>query len=1050
MKIVKYIGLFLVCSFPLLGFSQQVDIQLPYFCGFEDPAENANWVLSNGANVNRWTIGSAISREGQNSLYISPDGGATASYDNYTGFVTAYRDIRLDAGQRYRISFDWLNPSDSGSLYVCFIPASEFSNPTNQWNGFGESAGMGLPTHLRLSLKPWVKGDTLMQHASSYQWINGAFEVMGDGQVNRLLFFWQSNYGSNGRTGACIDNIQIGPVDRYCGTVSDLRYKLISGGVGAFVWDGGVYNDGYELMYKNQEDDQWITHGDLKQQSDTIMGLPIGLYDVKVRLVCNGDTSIWYVFNNVFVYQEGEPCVDFLDYRSPESAVVTTGDYQNPYRDTLVVDYGYGSRYSRITTHFNQNEYDELTRTASGEALKTVPEGRLASVRLGNWETGSEAESVTYSMIVDENAPLLLLRYAMVLQNPENHTSSVMPQFVLEVFREELNPTTGKTELVLVDATCGDEKFVSGTNTSGWNKSKEEIGGSETLWRDWTSFGLDLRPYIGEQLYIRLTTYDCNQSGHFGYAYFTLECVTPRIEGMTCGVEKVDSLVAPEGFSYEWTLEGAPDSILSVERVYKPELDDATYNCLLTYKGGACQFNLQARVAPYQVECLFEPEIVYKDCRAEVYLKNESFAYTQKGEIADCDNYYWDLGNGKTSVQKDEKLVIDEPGIYTVTLTADILGECYDTYTKSFEILECKEHLYIDTINMCAGDTLVYNGLMFFTTKVYIDSLKTTTTNCDSVIVLDIRVNDEIVTDTIDYILRQYQEPYYDFNGKHLTETGLYVDTLMASFGCDSIVPLNLLVYPPLRAELEQDTIEVCADESSFVIGHTVLEGDYDVFRLDFDSVAQAAGFVDGTGSRPWDDVLEFPVPEGVKPNVYTAELTFESLDYGTLVFPVHIMVSYPASILVQKWDDVIALLNSQYNGGFEFTSYQWYKNEQPIPGENKPYLYLPERLDVEAEYRVKVTRADDGVSAFSCPIIPEWRESIDVYPTLVQAGMDVVVELSGTGQATLLDIMGLQIAKYPLGDRVNNIRMPDKTGSYILKVMIDEGETKTYNIIVK
>ena len=71
MKFAKYICLSLVCLFPLLGFSQQVDIQLPYFCGFEDPVENANWVLSNGVNVNQWIIGSAISREGQKSLYIS-------------------------------------------------------------------------------------------------------------------------------------------------------------------------------------------------------------------------------------------------------------------------------------------------------------------------------------------------------------------------------------------------------------------------------------------------------------------------------------------------------------------------------------------------------------------------------------------------------------------------------------------------------------------------------------------------------------------------------------------------------------------------------------------------------------------------------------------------------------------------------------------------------------------------------------------------------------------------------------------------------------------
>ena len=77
----------------LLGFSPTAHAQTyPYFCGFEDDAENAQWTLVNGNCANQWYIGTAAKHEGEKGLYITNDGGATTGYDTYSNStVYAYR-----------------------------------------------------------------------------------------------------------------------------------------------------------------------------------------------------------------------------------------------------------------------------------------------------------------------------------------------------------------------------------------------------------------------------------------------------------------------------------------------------------------------------------------------------------------------------------------------------------------------------------------------------------------------------------------------------------------------------------------------------------------------------------------------------------------------------------------------------------------------------------------------------------------------------------------------------------------------------------------------
>ena len=97
----------------------------------------------------------------------------------------------------------------------------------------------------------------------------------------------------------------------------------------------------------------------------------------------------------------------------------------------------------------------------------------------------------------------------------------------------------------------------------------------------------------------------------------------------------------------------------------------------------------------------------------------------------------------------------------------------------------------------------------------------------------------------------------------------------------------------------------------------------------------------------------------------------------------------YPSWIHEQHWNDGIILYNDTYNGGYKFSSYQWYQNGEPLVGETKEYLYLPgglllnNRGDCDNYYQVQLTREKDGYSTLTCPICPIYLTNDTIVPRL-------------------------------------------------------------------
>ncbi len=1016
--------------YPQLAVSNQA-----YFCGFEDPLENAEWTFDFGSNTSRWEIGNALSAEGDNSLYISADGGVTAGFDGNPGYVAVYRDFILNSGRTYEISFEWINPG-SGKLYVCWIDPSSSSNPP-QWSG---NSALTTPAYVKNNSKPWVlntdpetgvfiSADTLMNN--SYTWQKGTFTVGGTGVPMRLLFFWMNDTGSSG-TGAAIDNVQIGRVPS-CGTVSGVVYNLKNNGEGEFSWDAGLYNPTYDFKYMDSSG-VWIEYFGLTSPSVTVPDLPVDAYMVWIRMHCNDYTTIWYMFKNLYIHKSIESCLDYLDIGS-ENVHATWGSFSNPYLNTGVVNYGPESGSSRVTVHSDLSERDPRT----GFQLETVPDGNLASVRLGNWQSGANAESITYYYTVDSLSVLMLLKYAVVMENP-GHNHNQQPKFELEIFDFNDYPIGG---------TCGYENFVSGdTNTLGW----ERYG--TVLWKHWGGFGLNLQNYIGERIKIRLTTYDCSLGAHYGYAYFTLDCARAEIAGVTCGDNEVERLIAPDGYAYEWFPKYRPDSIVSIEREFQPlPTDTGTYVCRMTYKGGDCSFELEANITPRTIIPEFEPVVIYKDCQAEVKFSNTSYTLSSKGDIGEVERFYWEWNDGYTGTEKDHERVFDTPGKYWVDMKANIAGgKCFEILSDTIIIPDLS--VQYDTIKavLCEDDPpFEFNNIYYSRPGVY-EALKLKSVcDCDSIIYVDLQVNDkyDIVVDD-DLLL--YKDEYHDFNGKQLTEPGIYIDTLISVFGCDSIITLNLSVYPVLIMELVNDSVDMCeTTDGPFTLEYIVRQGNFTTYSLLFDEDAIKSGFENQQSVVPLiQDLVEIPVPSGALPGRYKVELVFEDYYSGNDTLTAFLDVNYPSAILVQKWNDVIAILNAEYNGGYTFSQYQWYKDGELLPGETKSYLYVEGNLDFDSQYMVRVTRLEDGVSAFICPIRLEDRTDISVYPTIVRGGETITVILPHDFHMEIWDIMGMKVSGQYLHSNINTIQAPVRSGVYLMNLKSDTGEDKVFTIMVK
>ena len=236
-------------------------------------------------------------------------------------------------------------------------------------------------------------------------------------------------------------------------------------------------------------------------------------------------------------YAVSPGCPDFTDITAP---------YAEPmfkYSNYTVSDewvYGRGSNTHEVITKPLPGAQDTDIRT--GGLLPLWPPGEERVVRLGDFNSryGVDLASIIYHFTVEPGNPLLLLKYAVVLEDPDDNDLR-RPRFTIRVSDKDDR---------LIDP-CAEYSVLFDGKTEGFRTCNPGAGSVPVRWLDWTTAAVDLSAYAGQEVQVRFTT--AGIVGRlFGYAYFTASCVSNRLQVSACRNGNV-VLEAPGGFaSYLW------------------------------------------------------------------------------------------------------------------------------------------------------------------------------------------------------------------------------------------------------------------------------------------------------------------------------------------------------------------------------------------------------------------------------------------------------------------------------------------------------------------
>jgi gliding motility-associated-like protein len=456
--------------------------------------------------------------------------------------------------------------------------------------------------------------------------------------------------------------------------------------------------------------------------------------------------------------------------------------------------------------------------------------------RLGNDNTGSEAEQLVYALSVTSNNALFVYRYAVVLEDP-NHPPGQQPNFRIRVIDQSGN---------VVDPVCGQYWVEAGVGIPGFQTC------GSVRWKDWTTVGINLTPFIGQNVLIEFTTADCGYGAHFGYAYIDCFCVALNILAEYCiGANQVQ-LTAPPGFSYLWS-NGATTQSITVNN----PVTGTQYTCSLTTVTG-CNLVVTATLAP---------TTVYGGFTINAGACGNTLQFTDTSQVLNGNlaQWSWDFGDGSPlGSGPNPSHTYTNQGTYTVTLIVTSVAGCTDTVSQQIQINTLPTAAFIFT-SPCISSPVQFTDQS--------------------------SVNNGIITqwswDFGDGNISSQQNPSHTYAG-----TGPYNVTLIATSnsGCsDTVVQQVTLNDAPIisfTADVLAGCVPLCVNFS-------------DLSTISMNNITQWQwNFFDGSNSS-----VQNPQHCFVLPGVYSVSLTATSAQgcSASLTIPNYINV-YPIPVAEFSW----------------------------------------------------------------------------------------------------------------------------------------------------
>ena len=215
--------------------------------------------------------------------------------------------------------------------------------------------------------------------------------------------------------------------------------------------------------------------------------------------------------------------------------------------------------------------------------------------------------------------------------------------------------------------------------------------------------------------------------------------------------------------------------------------------------------------------------------------------------------------------------------------------------------------------------------------------------------------------------------------GETVTRSGDLTVTIPGgnAVGCDSTVTYHVIIKNPLDFSVDTTSGTACYKDS-LTLPFTYRKGDIGkTWLIDLDNNKRIdLDLANLLGEMSEQTSGEFPLPTHTfQPGYYKLQLHMEDywakelgLAQEEYIYPIDLTVYYPEDIFTYEFNNVLAVWKKGYGGNenWEFTEYQWFLNDEEIPGATTSVYHSEQPFTVGDIYYVLLTRRD-GLVLRSC-----------------------------------------------------------------------------------
>lgn len=322
---------------------------------------------------------------------------------------------------------------------------------------------------------------------------------------------------------------------------------------------------------------------------------------------------------------------------------------------------GYNPLYNSLGCCQNAGGAQLVTSGAGTDicgGFPVVASGGSFSVRLGNNGTGGIADRLEQTFAVTSSNANFTYRYAVVFEDP-GHALADQPKFQIEML-----DSSG------VQIPCTYYNVAAGQNIPGFINS---TNCANVVYKPWTNVSVDLTGYIGQNVTIRFTTYDCALGGHYAYAYIDGSCtILQQAINDTICVGQTNTMCAPSGYaSYLWNGSSVNGQTNQCVVATNPGHYSVQTTQVTGCPGPVFDYFLHNHPTP---NANFNIGSSANNCGLTINFNNMSSM--SSGTIT---TYNWNFGDGTTSSLENPSHIYSNPGTYNVTLIVGSPHGCYDT-----------------------------------------------------------------------------------------------------------------------------------------------------------------------------------------------------------------------------------------------------------------------------------------------------------------------------------------------------------------------------------